>query len=50
MYPCFEHPTLTDELNANGISWRYYTPSAGASGLPRMRSSTLGTEAPPPNG
>jgi phospholipase C len=25
-YPCFEHPTLTDELDAKGISWRYYTP------------------------
>src|SRR5205807_3593276 len=28
MYPCFDHPTLTDELNAKGISWRYYSPSA----------------------
>jgi len=30
MYPCLDHPTLTDELNTNGISWRYYTPSAGS--------------------
>ena len=30
MYPCFEHPTLSDELDAKGISWRYYTPSAGS--------------------
>jgi phospholipase C len=29
MYPCFEHPTLTDELNAKNISWRYYSPTAG---------------------
>jgi phospholipase C len=29
-YPCFEHPTLTDLLDFNGISWRYYTPSAGS--------------------
>jgi phospholipase C len=29
-YPCFEHPTLTDLLDAKGISWRYYTPSAGS--------------------
>ncbi|MGA2858793.1 MAG: alkaline phosphatase family protein [Candidatus Sulfotelmatobacter sp.] len=29
-YPCFEHPTLTDELDAKGISWRYYAPSAGS--------------------
>jgi len=30
MYPCFEHPTLTDELDAKGISWRYYAPKAGS--------------------
>jgi phospholipase C len=29
-YPCFEHPTLSDELDAQGISWRYYAPSAGS--------------------
>ena len=29
-YPCFEHPTLTDLLDANGVSWRYYAPSAGS--------------------
>ena len=30
MYPCFEHPTLTDELNARNISWRYYAPNASS--------------------
>jgi phospholipase C len=30
VYPCFEHPTLTDLLNAKNISWRYYTPLAGS--------------------
>lgn len=30
MYPCFEHQTLTDLMNAAGITWRYYTPSAGS--------------------
>jgi phospholipase C len=25
-YPCFEHPTLTDLLETNGVTWRYYTP------------------------
>jgi len=30
MYPCFEHPTLTDLLDNAGVSWRYYTPSAGS--------------------
>ena len=29
-YPCFEHPTLTDLLDEQGISWRYYTPEAGS--------------------
>jgi phospholipase C len=29
MYPCFEHPTLMDELDDQNISWKYYTPSAG---------------------
>jgi phospholipase C len=29
-YPCFEHPTLTDLLENAGISWKYYTPSAGS--------------------
>ena len=24
MYPCFEHETLPDELDAAGISWRFY--------------------------
>jgi phospholipase C len=27
-YPCFEHPTLSDELDAKHISWGYYTPSS----------------------
>jgi phospholipase C len=29
-FPCFEHPVLTDLLDDKGISWRYYTPSAGS--------------------
>jgi phospholipase C len=29
-YPCFDHPTLTDLLNADGVTWRYYTLSAGS--------------------
>lgn len=29
-YPCFDHPTLTDFLDAKGVSWRYYAPSAGS--------------------
>ncbi len=35
IYPCFEHPTLTDLLEAKNATWRYYTSSgyAGGSGL-----------------
>ncbi|MGB7281351.1 MAG: alkaline phosphatase family protein, partial [Candidatus Acidiferrum sp.] len=29
-YPCFDHPTLTDLLTAQGVTWRYYAPSAGS--------------------
>jgi len=30
IYPCFEHRTLTDLLDARpDLSWRYYTPSVG---------------------
>jgi phospholipase C len=28
-HTCFDHPTLTDLLDAKGVTWRYYTPSAG---------------------
>ncbi len=27
MFPCFDHPTLTDLLDGAGLSWRYYAPS-----------------------
>jgi len=30
IFPCVEHPTLTDMLDASNISWKYYTPLAGA--------------------
>jgi len=29
VYPCFDHPTLTDIFDAAKITWRYYSPSAG---------------------
>lgn len=29
-YPCFEHQTLTDLVEASGGTWRYYAPSAGS--------------------
>jgi phospholipase C len=30
IYPCFEHPTLLDSLDAQAITWRYYAPDAGS--------------------
>ncbi|MFZ0279471.1 MAG: alkaline phosphatase family protein [Candidatus Sulfotelmatobacter sp.] len=30
IYPCFEHPTLTDLLDTANVNWRYYAPSAGS--------------------
>jgi len=27
---CYEHPTLTDLLDAAGLSWKYYVPGAGS--------------------
>ncbi len=30
IYPCFEHQTLTDLLDAMGLSWRYYSPGPGS--------------------
>jgi phospholipase C len=29
MFPCLDEPTLIDAMDTQGISWRYYTPSAG---------------------
>jgi phospholipase C len=30
LYPCFDFPTLADELTAAGVSWKMYAPQAGA--------------------
>lgn len=54
MYPCFEHPTLTDELNQGHLSWRYYTPDDGSyfSSLwtaPNAIQHMCGPNAAPPN-
>jgi phospholipase C len=49
-YPCLDHPTLTDELNNKGISWRYYTPSAGSLWTgPNAIQHMCGPDVPPPN-
>ncbi len=50
IYPCVDHPTLTDELNAAGITWRYYTPSAGSLWTsPNAIQHMCGPNVPPPN-
>jgi phospholipase C len=49
-YPCFEHPTLTDLLNSNGVNWRYYTPGAGSIWTaPNAIQHMCGPNATPPN-
>jgi phospholipase C len=49
-YPCFEHPTLTDLLDAKGVSWRYYTPLAGYIWTgPNAIEHMCGPNATPPN-
>jgi phospholipase C len=53
MYPCFEHPTLTDELNGQGLSWRYYSPIVGTGGnlwaAPNAIQHMCVPNSPPPN-
>src|SRR5205814_1359608 len=50
IYPCTDHPTLTDELNSAGITWRYYTPTAGLLWTaPNAIEHMCGPNAPPPN-
>jgi phospholipase C len=50
MYPCFEHPTLTDELNAKNVSWRYYSPNAGSIWTaPNSIQHMCGPNVAPPN-
>ena len=50
IYPCTEHPALTDELDAKGITWRYYTPGAGSLWTgPNAINHLCGPNAAPPN-
>ena len=36
IYPCFEHQTLTDLLEAKGNTWRYYTPGTALHSSPAI--------------
>ena len=50
-YPCTDHPTLTDQLDANNISWRYYAPGPNSIWTgPNAIEHMCGPNAPPPNG
>ena len=50
-YPCFEHQTLTDLLEAKGISWRYYAVDGGSIWTaPNAIEHMCGPNQPPPNG
>jgi phospholipase C len=50
IYPCTDHPTLTDELEARAITWRYYTPTAGSLWTaPNGIEHLCGPNATPPN-
>jgi len=50
IYPCTDHPTLTDELNGKNIGWRYYTPSSGSLWTaPNAIQHMCGPNADPPN-
>jgi phospholipase C len=50
MYPCFEHPALTDLLDTANITWRYYAPSAGSIWTaPNAIQHMCGPNATPPN-
>jgi phospholipase C len=49
-YPCFEHPTLTDLLDARSLSWKYYSPIAGSIWTgPNAIEHMCGPDQPPPN-
>jgi phospholipase C len=49
-YPCFEHATLTDLLDADQLSWKYYTPSAGSIWTgPDAINHMCGPNVAPPN-
>ena len=51
VYPCADHPSLTDQLKAKNLSWRYYAPSANSIWTaPNAIEHVCGPNAPPPNG
>jgi len=50
IYPCFDHPTLTDLLNAGNISWRWYAAVPGIIwNAPNAIEHMCVPNVPPPN-
>jgi phospholipase C len=50
IYPCFDHPTLTDLLETKSLTWRYYTPPGPAIWIgPEAIQHICGPNVPPPN-
>jgi phospholipase C len=55
IYPCFEHQTLTDLLEAKSLTWRYYTPGIAPHSTPAIWNGPeaiqhiCGPNATPPN-
>jgi phospholipase C len=50
IYPCLDHPTLTDLLDTANVTWRYYAPSAGSIWTgPNAIQHMCGPNATPPN-
>jgi phospholipase C len=57
IYPCLEHPTLSDLLEARNLRWKYYMPTGdgihGDPGIwdaPSAIQHICGPNQPPPNG
>jgi len=49
-FPCFEHATLPDLLDASQINWKYYSPSAAYIWTaPDAINHMCGPNVPPPN-
>lgn len=60
IYPCFDHQTLTDLLEAKSLTWRYYTPAISPPPPPLHGTPAIwngpeaiqhicGPNSPPPN-
>jgi phospholipase C len=46
---CYEHPTLPDLLDANRLSWKYYSSTTGIWTGPNAIQHMCGPNPPPPN-